>query len=49
MIRSWAFIIEAWWYSSHRSSTDSMYACLIWNATFSSDWCMPPWGTCKKV
>jgi hypothetical protein len=33
MIRSWAFIAEACWYSFYRSSTDSMYVPLIWNGT----------------
>ena len=33
MIRPWAFIEEVWWYWSHQSNANSMYACLIWNAT----------------
>ncbi len=33
MIRLWAFIAEVWWFWFHRSTADSMYACLIWNAT----------------
>jgi len=38
MIKLWAFIVEVCWYSlygspAYRNSTDSMYACLIWNAT----------------
>ncbi|QPD05118.1 MAG: hypothetical protein Nkreftii_002892 [Candidatus Nitrospira kreftii] len=33
MIRPWVFIAEVWWYWFHRSTSDSVYACLIWNAT----------------
>jgi hypothetical protein len=33
MLRPWALIAEAWWYWFQRSTSDSVYACLIWNAT----------------
>lgn len=38
MIQLWTSIVEVCWYSfsrspAYRSSTDCMYACLIWNAT----------------
>lgn len=33
MIKLWALIAEAWWYCFYRSSSDSMYASLIWNGT----------------
>jgi hypothetical protein len=33
MIRPWVLIAEAWWFCFRRSSSDSIYACLIWNAT----------------
>ena len=33
MIRPWALIAEAWWYWFYSGTSDSAYACLIWNAT----------------
>ena len=33
MTRPWTVIAEAWWHCYHRSSSDSIYTCLIWTET----------------
>ena len=33
MVRLWTVIAETWWDCFHRSSSDSIYACLIWTET----------------
>ena len=33
MTRPWDFMVEVWWYCLPRTTADSVYACLIWNAT----------------
>ena len=33
MIRPWDLMVEVWWYCFPRTTSDSVYACLIWNAT----------------
>lgn len=29
----WDFIAKAWWDTFHRTPSDPLYTCLIWNAT----------------
>lgn len=29
----WTLIAEAWWEKFHRTTSDPLYTCLIWNAT----------------